>query len=310
MHGQAAWEFAELCRLSGVRCDMARAGSRLVVSGLGGKQLTALAARGVGTPRDEQIEITLSRRKYDAVAVTTSAQVTQFKRIRVYDPSVALVVRHGNEELDRLRWMGIRNLMSPSVRALTRARVTNGFLSRKLIAWDRVPRPELDPAHREGVYSYISDYPLRWPQAFSRFRAVDRMLSPQKLVYFGKGSPAGTVDDLQRMRRSRVTLHLKDRGVCCNAVIRSMAMGTPVVMDRITYSRGHFDCIDGLLIRDNPASLAAILKGLSEDDALWTRAATATLAAARRQFTFDAAFGQRFRRFIRTSVNTSRSGWD
>jgi len=100
------------------------------------------------------------------------------------------------------------------------------------------------------------------------------------------------------MSRSRATVHLKDSGICCFAIVRSMAMATPVVVDRLTYENCFLDSIEGLTVCGNAGEIAAELRRLASDDAYWLERSTATLSLARKQFTCDDDLGQRFCEFL------------
>ncbi len=106
------------------------------------------------------------------------------------------------------------------------------------------------------------------------------------------------MDDLQSMHGSRATVHIKGGAVCCFAVVHSLVLATPVVMDEETHSRCFFDSVDGLLVRKDVRAVADELQRLAGDDEYWLRASSAALRSARTQFAYVPELGARFREFL------------
>lgn len=77
-----------------------------------------------------------------------------------------------------------------------------------------------------------------------------------------------------------------------------MAVGTPVLMDRLTYENCFFDGIDGILVCNTIADLASKAAVLVRESSELEEACNAAYNAARRQFTPDAELGIRFANFV------------
>ncbi|MGE0756422.1 MAG: FkbM family methyltransferase [Pirellulaceae bacterium] len=299
LHGDAAVEISELCRNASVELDIAGDTNHLVRAKTNAAERERLVRRGARAPSGEEIERGLRQRRYDAVIVGTEDQIEQFTaRVRPLDPDVPMIVRHGNNGFAAWQRLGVRNIMSPSPRALERMAGCNQLLSRKLLPWDELPPPGTDPAERSGWASYIHELPRYWPDAWNRLDTLNRLLTPDHVVAYGRGSPGGEVPDLLAMRHSRATVHLKDRGICCFAVARSLAMGTPVVTDAATCERCFLDGVSSLFVGGNASDMAEELRRLADDDDYWRARSEASRAAARRHFACDADLAVRFLAFL------------
>jgi hypothetical protein len=155
---------------------------------------------------------------------------------------IPVAADHMVNRYEDYRARGLRNFVSPSRRALGLMNVPNQLLSIKVrdFAWlNRTTSGRRIPVRkRRGFYSYIHNYERQSSRAFRLFTAiVERLRGEVELKNFGRGSPHGEVVDLPTMLRSRATLHIKDWNVCCNAVIDSISVGIPVLVDDETLDR-------------------------------------------------------------------------
>ncbi|WP_166831208.1 FkbM family methyltransferase [Thalassoroseus pseudoceratinae] len=303
MHGDSSVEIAELCRASGVPLDIGPPKSRLVRTTMSDSERNRLGKLGVGSPDDEAIIQRLRQSVYGAVIVTTDAQVQQFERhLRGYNPHVPLIVRHGNNIFEALKKLNIKHFMGPSRRALEIMSSCNTFHTRKLLDWENLPPVSLDPNKRSGLASYIHKYRQSWPDSWARLERVNKGLANQRVKVFGNGNPDGLVHDLPTMAKSRATVHIKDNGIRCFCVLRSMAMGTPVVVDRLTCERTFLDDVSGIIVCDDTDELVHELNRLATDNAYWLERSVESLSAARRQFTADRHLAKGFLRFIHEAI--------
>ena len=152
------------------------------------------------------------------------------------------------------------------------------------------------PGARE-LLARIRKFRGRLPADF-RFDRLNAILGERFVVNYGKESPNGEVDDLSTMRRARATVHVKDGQVACNAVVRSMAVGTPVLMDRKTWHDCFFDGIQGIRVRDSVEELASDISRLAFDDEWLQDSCDEAWASAHRQFSYDSELGARFLEFL------------
>jgi hypothetical protein len=298
-HGESAIDVTQLCRGAGVQIDLGGKKNRMVSANTTPDEQARLTTVGAGAPSDEELERRFRQRWYDAVIVKIDRQIREFyANIRPLDPRVPMIVLHGNNCFEVWKRLGVENFMSASLNALAIMSHCETFHTRKLVNWDWLPSVRTIPSERSGFASYIHAYPRAWPGAWQRFEELNRLLAPESITAYGWGSPGGMTCDVTAMRHARATVHIKDSGICCFAVIRSMAMATPVVVDRLTYDRCFLDGLEGPIVCNGVCEAAEELRRLAADDDYWLMRSTATLAAARRQFSCDEELAGRFREFL------------
>ncbi len=303
MHGESTLEIMELCQSAGIPFDVGPPNSRLVGTTMTKAEQRRLAKLGVGLPDDAAIKQRLRQNVYGAVIVTTDLQVKKFEEhVRRFNLHVPLIVRHGNNIFDAFKRLKVRHFLGPSRRGLAKMAHCNTFQTRKLLNWSGLPPAPRDPSKRSGFAAYIHHLQRVWPDAWSRVQAINQETAPLRIKVYGKGNPDGTTPDLPSMARTRATVHIKDKGISCFAILRSMAMGTPVVTDRLTCERTFLEDLDGIFIGDNTTEIARELRRLEEDDDYWLSRSCETLSAARRQFTSDRELAEGFLRFIHLAI--------
>ncbi len=304
-HGDGAIEMAVLCRGAKISLEISGLDNGLCRANTTAADLVGLRKLGVATPNENEVRRKLAQRNYSAVLVHQAYQVDDFREsLQSLHPDIPLLVRQSSEGIRPLKECGMRNFFSTSQRALDQFPECNTLLKPKLVEWSRLPIADHNPASRTGVVSYINHYAKAWPTAYRKFQELNQSMKPQ-VINYGIGSPAGVARDLTTMLASRATVHIKNGGACCFAVVRSMAMGTPVVMDRETWQQGYFDGVDGLLVRENLTEVAKELTRLQRDDAYWESTSRNTLEKAKRQFTYRKTLGRKFRRFVDRSIRDS-----
>ena len=288
LHGGEAIEMALLCQGAGIDLDIAGSRNQLVEAKTSPIEQTRLRTFGVGHPSDEAILDTVRAGGYHAVMVSTPEQVQQFReRIEPFCGDIALIVRHTVNCFDDFRRQSIRNFYSLSPRALLLMPECQTFLGRRLLAWDWLPAVSHGPSERHGFASYIHDYAEFWPDEYAKYIQLNQVLAPEQVVNYGNASEAGVVNDVQSMHGSRATVHIKGGAVCCFAVVHSMAMATPVVMDEETYHRCFFDNLAGIRVMKDVQAVADELRRLASDDDYWLDVSRATYRLAREQFSYS-----------------------
>lgn len=304
-HGDGAIEMALVCRGAKIGLEISGKDNGLCRANTTSADLVGLRKLGVATPDRAEVIRKLTQRDYSAVLVHQAYQVDDFRELlQSLHPDIPLIVRQSSEGIRPMKECGMRNFISTSQRALDQFPECNTCLKPKLLDWSRLPTAEHHPSSRTGVVSYINHYTAAWPVAYRKFQELNQILKPP-VINYGIGSPAGVVRDLATMLASRATVHIKNGGACCFAVVRSMAMGTPVVMDRETWRQGYFDGVDGLLVRENLSEVADELTRLQHDDAYWVSTSRDTLQQAKRQFTYRKTLGREFRKFVKRCIQDS-----
>jgi hypothetical protein len=240
----------------------------------------------------------------DAVLVSVPGQIEIVRRELGALPVGA---DHMLNAFDEFRAAGLSGFHSPSRAALLRVGAPNSLLGVKLRDFERIDRLVRKygrPAReRRGFFAYIHHYARRWPEPFALFEELARRCAPEaELRHFGQESPHGEVRDLPSMLASRATLHLKDGQVCCNAVIDSICVGRPVLIDERSWTRlGLEDYVvhgvSGLVFRGADEGVDWIRR-LQRDDALLDELSARTYAFARLKCRHTAADVARFRAFV------------
>jgi hypothetical protein len=192
--------------------------------------------------------------------------------------------------------MNINIHLSPSAAHLALLTGRNKFLYPKLIWKEKFPRP-LPVEIRSGFYSFVHWLEKSWPKADEKMKRLNHV-STVKVENFGFGSRHGSVVDLTYMRKAKATVHFKDLGMVCNAPIRSLALGTPVVMDRETYDNGFYDNIDGLTVAETIDDVACEIANL-EKDLGYLREKSLEAEIASEQFVYQQDHGDAFIAFLK-----------
>lgn len=297
MHGAAASEIGYLCKRAGVEMVVPFGGNTLIRTLVKDSDEPWLTQLGVRMAKSDD-EIRETVKDCQAIMVSTPEQIDQLRENIFPIKEVPFIVRHGLNSFKKFNERGTKNFLSCSQLALETMVGCNGFLSRKLMPWEIMPKPNPDVEGRVGFFSYIHSYRKSWSGAAARFDRLNQLIHPTVVVCYGDHNPEGRVDDLNKMLFSRGTVHIKDGQAVCNAVIRSMAMGTPVFMDRLTYNKCHFDQIYGLYVYETIEDLSKHVKLVNGSDDLLEQLVVDTIADAKKQFTYTDELGDRFKTYL------------
>lgn len=293
MHGSAAADLALLCAAAGVEFWLAAPSLSVIRTKTKEVEIPYLRGLGAKFAKDDAEAIVIMSSPGTVVVLSSPGQVEQYKAGGWKAP---FVVRHGLNSFDKFKAMRPDGFISASRIAMGKMPCA-GFLTRKLIPWEVFPKPNLFPEGRRGFSSFIHDYKTKWPREYAMFVDLNRIL-PESVVNYGHSSEHGVVDDLEVMKASKATVHIKGGNAVCNAVIRSMAVGTPVVMERSTFEACHFDCIKGILVADDIKGVARKLVELSNDEGLLEEECLAVYKSAKEQFVADAGLAESFKEFL------------
>jgi len=86
------------------------------------------------------------------------------------------------------------------------------------------------------IVSLIKRYPRYWPKQWEQAKTIT-----SEDTLYGDDNPAGTIDDRRALREAKFLLHLKPTGSTCQAVVKAIASGVPVLTDEATWKAGLFD---------------------------------------------------------------------
>jgi len=89
----------------------------------------------------------------------------------------------------------------------------------------------------KSIISIITNYPLYWPEAYKQFEKIYELNPHLEIKHYGSD---GWINDVEKIKEAKYLLHIKYRGHVCNAVVKSLALGVPVIMDTATYEIGSY----------------------------------------------------------------------
>ena len=301
VHGNDAESLSLLCRGAGVDLDIARR-NRFVDAASTSADLQRLAQLGVGAANEEELCERIGTGVYDGIVLSTPEQVIAYRRsLRTLNNSIPLIIHHTINRYDVFDRQCIQNFLSPSRRALVRMRSPNSLHIRKQVGYQWLPDPVKDVHERRGLVSFIHNYEQLWPHEWKKFVQLNRQLSPLGIENYGEGTSGGVVNDVDVMRGARATVHLKGAGICCYAVIRSMALGTPVIVDEETVHRCHLDDVAGLFVGRDLQQIADELTRLTTDDDYWCETSENVARLAKQQFQYSQDLGDGLCEFLERS---------
>lgn len=131
----------------------------------------------------------------------------------------------------------------------------------------------LPDSHRENVMRcYIHAYGHRFHAAKQKAANIS-MECGIPIEFYGDDEYGGTLrnDEVRgKMQWSKWTIHIKHEGYMCNAPLKSLIHGTPVITDfeTIKMNGAWSYLIPGVtcVAHDDPAMIAQMVKGMSEED--------------------------------------------
>jgi hypothetical protein len=227
--------------------------------------------------------------------------------VREHFRPIPIAADHMVNRYEDYRARELQNFLSPSRNALALMSAPNQALTIKVRDFTVLERTisthSVPVRQRRGFYSYIHHYESRYPRAYGLFTAIaERLHGAVDVRNFGRDSPHGEVADLPTMLRSRATLHIKDAHVCCNAVIDSMSVGTPVLVDDETIEKLGLEdyvvhMVSGIRFRHADEAVEWI-RILDRDDDLLTDLSTRTREFVRLKCRNTPEDVERFRRFV------------
>lgn len=89
----------------------------------------------------------------------------------------------------------------------------------------------------ESINSIITNYASYWPDAYEKFKNLSELNPKTEIKHYGTNE---WINDIDKIKESKYLLHIKYKGHVCNAVVKSLALGVPVIMDKLTYSIGSY----------------------------------------------------------------------
>lgn len=291
MHGSGGTELTILCRQSGVEMWMAPPNCQIIRTLTKPEEIPYFEGLGAKFfANDMEVLKALSSDDYAGIILATPEQIDQYRETGTRIP---FIIRHGLNSFKKFIKHDTKNFITCCHRAAENLPGCHYFHNRKLIPFEQFRKPECTPEMKANFRSYVHHYE-KWKTAYEKFNKLNAMLSTP-VVNYGAGTPMGEVPDLPFMDSSRATIHIKDGNAVCNAVVRSMVMRTPVIMDRESFQKCFFDDIKGIIVKDDIQGVAEEIRKIDDsDDYLQEKIEQLDL----KQFTWDEDLGVRFRVFI------------
>ncbi|AYV83506.1 MAG: hypothetical protein Hyperionvirus7_77 [Hyperionvirus sp.] len=92
-----------------------------------------------------------------------------------------------------------------------------------------------------NVVSLINLYQSRLPVCYEKFQQIKKRIGQKfNVEFYDAFIPGRGIDDKKALLNARYLLHVKRSGHVCNAVVKALALGVPVIMDTETYEIGRY----------------------------------------------------------------------
>jgi len=110
---------------------------------------------------------------------------------------------------------------------------------------------------------------------FTNYETIVREVTQFKFALYGTPDNMKSFDESNEIQaRARYTIHVKYWGHVCNAVVKSLALGTPVIMDETTFNKGRYKSYvrhnDNGLVFKSTEQIVRFLQSKDEAD-IWHR---------------------------------------
>lgn len=122
--------------------------------------------------------------------------------------------------------------------------------------------------------STASEYKWRRPaNSFKIYSSIAKEVTKFQFKLYGAPNNQLSFEESNTVQfKARYTIHIKYWGHVCNAVVKSLALGTPVIMDRATFEKGRYDAYitngkNGLVF-DSKEEIIEFLNS-SNEEAVW-----------------------------------------
>ncbi len=146
--------------------------------------------------------------------------------------------------------------------------------------------PDPTPLERRDIIALINHYPRFHPREFADFERLRGLLD--HVSWYGRGSPGGIVNDVERLATARFLVHMKSGGCVDNAPGRAVSCGVPVLTTQATHRRSLIDevVVDGVSgkVFDTVEEMAVWVRGLTDARYLELRRTTWEHGARWRRF--------------------------
>ncbi|MBT5032515.1 MAG: PqqD family peptide modification chaperone, partial [Proteobacteria bacterium] len=225
---------------------------------------------------------------------------------------IPLILRHSTGDNERLKGSAPYSFMSPSASAIDFVSAPNQWKSVKCADFRRLDSMRegdgVPISQRRGFFTFINHF-QRFTDSYATYLALREAVADLDLRHYGDGSSFGVRNAYEALMGARATVHIKDDGVCCNAVIESISVGVPVIMDRKSCQILGLDHYvvhgqSGLLF-DTVAEGAEILRRLDKDDKYLAKLSERTLALARQRCQLGSIDIKEFKGFLNRALDST-----
>jgi hypothetical protein len=96
------------------------------------------------------------------------------------------------------------------------------------------PQEPANPENQKDIISLIHDWKIRDTNSFNLAKQI-----PNIKMYGVGEEQLGDIRDIETLKTAKFLVHIKNMGYVCNAVIKSIAMGVPVITTESTIRYGY-----------------------------------------------------------------------
>lgn len=106
--------------------------------------------------------------------------------------------------------------------------------------YDLTPEQVQSSCETRRIVSLIHHYPEFSAKngCYQHFERLQKTLPNWNISNYG--APNNFVSDIEEIQQARYLLHIKHWGHVCNAVVKALGLGVPVLMDRATFETGRY----------------------------------------------------------------------
>lgn len=186
-------------------------------------------------------------KEWDIIVCSSPEQIEDLRKIKLKfyrKKSFPKIIYHNCNPGYKFKFPFNVNIISPNQLLIKKFKGNKIFI--RHYPYGVLEREYKNPG--KGFYSYINRYERLWEKGFKEFQTIQNKNKDIDIKYFGKDSPYGMLnarkdEDIEKIKASKATLHIKDKCVQCYAVTKSLCSGRPVILPSWIYKKGDFNDI-------------------------------------------------------------------
>lgn len=169
---------------------------------------------------------------WQALIFANPEQIDLFKKhLLPLNKNLKFFIRHGVNSAEKFKKCGVRNILTPSRRFAYENDFEHVFISRKMLDLNFIDKHKrINIEDRKDFATFIHYYQKHWPLEYKRCKLL-QSLSNIRIQHFGYKQQNGLVPDKTTMPQFKSLIHIKGGQVCCNAPLKALSIGLPVITD-------------------------------------------------------------------------------